>query len=445
MNANGGASRRDILKAAVIGVAGASSSAWIENLAAHAAESDAAHKSIILLWLQGGPATIDLWDLKPGHANGGSSREIETSAPGLRISEKLPQLAKWGREMVLLRSLASKEGDHARATQFVRTGYLPQGGIDFPVLGALAARELGDEQTDLPNFVSIAPPSRMANFAASGFLGPRCSPLMIGQGAASSADLNVPELHPPEGRRGAVFQAAKASEASMRRAERIARQELLRDIDARFRLRHQSELVDGYQSATQRAMRMMRPEAASAFDLDREDDKSRDVYGRTLFGQGCLLARRLVERGVPFVEVTLEGWDTHQDNFNRVAALAGELDRAFAALLADLDDRGLLDSTLVVCTGEFGRTPKINGNAGRDHWPKAWAAALAGGGILGGQAIGATTADGQQVDGPAHTVPDFIATVCQVVGIDPRRQHLSNVNRPIRIADPSAKPIEGVN
>jgi uncharacterized protein (DUF1501 family) len=188
----------------------------------------------------------------------------------------------------------------------------------------------------------------------------------------------------------------------------------------------------------------MDPRAASVFDLEQEAEGTRDTYGRTVFGQGCLLARRLVERGVPFVEVTLDGWDTHRDNFPRVADLSRNLDTAMAALLTDLKQRGLLESTLVVCQGEFGRTPTINTNTGRDHWPHAWSVVLAGGGIRGGQVIGATSPDGRDVIDRPASVPDLVATVCQAVGIDPRRQNLSNVNRPIRIADPSGTPIPGV-
>jgi uncharacterized protein (DUF1501 family) len=185
----------------------------------------------------------------------------------------------------------------------------------------------------------------------------------------------------------------------------------------------------------------MDPEAASAFDLAGEPATLRTAYGRDVFGQGCLLARRLVERRVPFVEVTLGGWDTHRNNFEQVQRLSQRLDAGFSTLLTDLRDRGLLESTLVVCLGEFGRTPRINANAGRDHWPATWSVALAGGGIRGGQAVGSTTADGTEVADRPIAVPDVIATICHSLSIDPRRQNISNVSRPIRIADPDAKPI----
>jgi uncharacterized protein (DUF1501 family) len=197
---------------------------------------------------------------------------------------------------------------------------------------------------------------------------------------------------------------------------------------------------------------MMRSEAVKAFKLDSEADKLRDAYGRSQFGQACLLARRLVERGVPFIEIALNGvqgnqafgWDTHQNNFDGVKALSGVLDPAWATLLDDLKQRGLLDTTLVVWMGEFGRTPKINGGTGRDHFPAAWTTVLCGGGIQGGQTYGKTDPDGMKVAENPVSVPDILATICNATGIDPEKQNMSNIGRPIRIVDPKAKPIKAV-
>jgi arylsulfatase A-like enzyme len=206
-----------------------------------------------------------------------------------------------------------------------------------------------------------------------------------------------------------------------------------------------------HQAAYARAVRLMRTEAARAFDLHEEPAKVRDAYGRNLFGQGCLLARRLVERGVPFVEVSLAntpeapaGWDTHQQNFDNVRKLCGLLDPAWAALLADLGQRGLLDSTLVVWMGEFGRTPQINPDKGRDHFPTAWSTVLAGGGIQGGQVVGKTSPDGTRVLERPVSVPDFLSTVCRALGLDPEKQNPSNVGRPIRIVEKTAQPLKEV-
>jgi uncharacterized protein (DUF1501 family) len=418
-------SRRGLMRGAVgVGLAAGTSSGWLRALAAGAPKKPA--KSVIVLWLNGGPATIDMWDLKPRHANGGPFKEIETAAPGLKIGEHLPKLAKLGKELAVVRSMATKEGDHGRAGYLLRTGYVPLPAIRYPAAGAVLAKELGTEGTDLPNFVSVAP-ARYATSIGGGFLGPNHDPLVVGDLAAPQDGLTVPDL----------ARAANVSDAAHR-----ARLELLAGAEAKFATDRAAPVAESARAAADRAARLMRPEAAAAFDLTKEKDATRDAYGRGLFGQGCLLARRLVERGVPFVEVTLDGWDTHQQNFARVKELCGTLDAAFAALLTDLKDRGLLAHTLVVCQGEFGRTPKINGNTGRDHWPASWAVALAGGGLKTGQAVGKTSADGTSVEGAAHGVPDLIATVAQAVGVDPKKQNMSNVGRPIRVADPDAQPIK---
>ncbi len=423
--------RRSWLRRALLGVGASagSMSGWLRAMAGHAPKKPV--KSVAVLWMNGGPATIDLWDLKPGHGNGGPFKEIATKAPGMRFSEHLPRLAALGQDLALARSMSSKEGDHERATFHLRTGYTPVGAIQFPALGSLVASELGSETADLPNFVSIAP-GRNVSAIGGGFLGPRFAPLGIAERAegepGSAGDiLRVPDIRLAEG----VSERAQA-----------ARLDLLAGMESQFQADRKTPVGDSYRAAMLRAVKLMRPSAAAAFDLDGEKTKTRDAYGRNLFGQGCLLARRLVEREVPFVEVTLDGWDTHQNNFERVKELSGTLDAGFAALLSDLKERGLLESTLVVCQGEFGRTPRINGQTGRDHWPTSWSIALAGGGLKTGQVIGKTSADGTSVEGKAIGVPDLIATVAKAVGIDPMKQNMSNVGRPIRVADPTAKPIQ---
>jgi uncharacterized protein (DUF1501 family) len=416
--------RRGFLHSAAVSVGAGSMSGWLRALAADAPARPA--KSVIVLWLNGGPATIDLWDLKPGHANGGPFREADTTAPGLRISEHLPQLALHGRDLAVVRSMASREGDHARAMYLLRTGYVPQGAIRYPAVGAVVAKELGSPAADLPTFVSVAPP-RLTTALGGGFLGPALDPLVVGDPLAPQDGLTVPDLARTPG----VTDGAQT-----------ARLDLLAEGERRFAAGRPAAVAESVRAATDRAVRLMRPEAAAAFDLSAERPATRDAYGRNLFGQGCLLARRLVERGVPFVEVTLDGWDTHQNNFEQVRGLSATLDAGFAALLSDLKDRGLLNSTLVVCQGEFGRTPKINNSTGRDHWPASWAVALAGGGLKTGRAVGRTGADGTAVEDRPVTVPDLIATVAKAVGIDPMKQNMSNVGRPIRVADPVARPVE---
>jgi hypothetical protein len=365
---------------------------------------------------------MDTFDLKPGHANGGPFREIATAGPGVKIGEHLPQLARQMKHLAVLRSMKTKEGDHGRATAHLRTGYLPQGPIRFPALGALVSNELADTEADLPGFVSVTPQAGFAQPSlAAGFLGPRHAPLVVG---ASGGVLKVEDLDSPS-------LAGRARE----------RLELLREMEAKFLASRPGSGTASHVTAYDRAVRLQRQSAARAFDLAEEKEALRERYGRNLFGQGCLLARRLVERGVPFVEVTLGGWDTHDNNFAQVQSLCGVLDPAWATLLEDLGERGLLDSTLVVWMGEFGRTPGINPRYGRDHYPAAWSVALGGGGIRGGQAVGRTSQDGTTVEDRPVAVPDLMATICLALGLDPRKQNQSNVNRPIRLADPSAVPV----
>lgn len=427
-------SRRDWLRVSAVGTVGVSQSGWLQSLAADAAKDPKRKKSVILLWLGGGPATIDLWDLKPGHENGGPFQEIETAVTGVKISEHLPGVAKRMKDVAIVRSMATREGDHARARVVSLTGYTPVGAIQFPAIGSLVAHELADPNADLPGFVSIGGGGgQNGDVLGGGFLGPKFSPLVVGggggrlQGDGGAADLKVPDLERP----GEVSAATHAK-----------RMELLTGLDRGFEPGRGSPVADTLKAATERAVRLMRPEAAAAFRLDDEKDALRDSYGRGTFGQGCLLARRLVERGVAFVEVNLGGWDTHSNNFTSVERLSGTLDKAFAALIDDLKDRGLLNDTLIVCQGEFGRTPKINGNKGRDHWPASWSAVLAGGGIKTGQAVGKTSPDGMAVESDPTRTADFVATVVKAVGIDPTKQNMSNVSRPIRIADPNGKPIK---
>lgn len=431
-------SRRDFVKLGFLSGAavscGGSLSGWLPTLARAAAESGNRTKSVVLLWLNGGPSTIDLWDLKPGHANGGPFQTIETAVPGIAISEHLPELARRTNEMAIIRSLTSKEGDHTRAHHLARTGYVPQGAIRFPALGSLICHETVtansglDAADGLPPFVSIAP-SRYAVELGGGFLGPAFSPLDVGLFANRPEDLVVPDL---------------ARTTDLTDARQTGRLALLAELDHRFRNEPTNSVTASIRASHEAAVRLMLPKASGAVRLDGEPEKLRDQYGRSVFGQGCLLARRLIERGVRFVEVTLDGWDTHANNFNAVQNLSATLDAGASALLADLKQRGLLESTLVVCMGEFGRTPKINAGGGRDHWPHAWTAVLAGGGIRAGQVVGRTNDAGTAVADAPIRVPDLLATICRVVGVDYTKQNDSNVGRPIRIADPAAQAVTSI-
>ncbi len=424
-----------------------SSSGWLQALAETAATDAKRKRSCILLWMNGGPSQMDTFDLKPGTTNGGEFTEIETSVPGIRISQHLPQLAKQAQHLTIVRSMATKEGDHTRATYFVRNGYLPQGPIRYPTLGALVAKHLGEAEHELPGYVSIAP-YRVFSPAAysSGFLGSQFDPLLVGD-ASMAPPQEGGEGPPPDDYELKVADLSPPANVSGAKVD--ARLGLLEGLNSRFLSNYHTAAAVGHRVAYERAVRLMRSAAGKAFDLEEEPAKVRDRYGRNRFGQGCLLARRLVERHVPFVEVTLGGivngqalgWDTHTENFTGVRNLSEVLDPAWATLLAELDERGLLDSTLVVWAGEFGRTPNINNNGGRDHFPQAWSTVLCGGGIRGGQVVGKTSDDGMKIEDRPVTVPDLLATVCRAIGVDPDDQNVSNIGRPIKVVDAQAKPL----
>ncbi|HVS34294.1 MAG TPA: DUF1501 domain-containing protein [Gemmataceae bacterium] len=443
-------SRRDWLTLSAAGVVSVPLSGWLGTLAAHAANDPQRKRSCILLWMNGGPSQMDTFDLKPGTKNGGPFSEIQTSAPGLRISEHLPNLAKYGHRMAVVRSMSTKEAEHGRATFVMRTGYNPIGPIQYPGIGSLLSKELGSMDSPLPNCVAIAP-SRSINPAAygPGFLGPLYAPLNVGDNIQLGQQAQ-PGAQPADVDYGKLLRVQDVdTPEDVDPAHAAARLDLLQDVEDDFVRRHPGVAPQSHQTAYNRAVKLMRTTAAKAFNLDEEPSTVRDAYGRSLFGQGCLLARRLVERGVPFVEVSLGGdnglvWDTHVQNFDTVRTVSRILDPAWATLMSDLEVRGLLDSTLIVWMGEFGRTPAINPNQGRDHWATSWSTVLAGGGIKGGQAVGKTSEDGMEVADRPVSVADFMATTCSALGIDPLKTNLSNVDRPIPIADRGAVPIQEV-
>jgi hypothetical protein len=388
--------------------------------------------------MPGGPSQIDTFDPKPGHANGGPVKAIETSVAGILISELLPKLARQAQHMAILRSMSTKEGDHSRAMLHLRTGYTPGGPVRYPTLGSLLSKELGSGEAEIPNYVSIASNRSPSPGAFSpGYLGPRHAPLEVGSGGSlRDANLTVTNLDEAEG---------------VSEEQRDARRRLWLLSEAEFNLSRPGTVTQSHSEAYLAAQKLLRSRAHGAFELDQEPVTLREAYGRNKFGQGCLLARRLVERGVPFVEVALAGegnqalaWDTHVNNFENVRRLCDLLDAAWATLLADLDQRGLLESTLVVWMGEFGRTPQINRTQGRDHYPQAWSTVLCGGGVRGGQVIGSTSEDGMQVRERPIRVGDLMATICRALGVDPLNQNMSNVGRPIRLADPDAKAVTEV-
>jgi hypothetical protein len=301
----------------------------------------------------------------------------------------------------------------------MHTGYKPGvGGVVYPSLGSIVSAELGNPEAMMPNFVSVGNRSY-----GSGFLGPKHQPLNV-----ADPTRGVENLKPLTD--GKQF------------SDRVG---LLEEMEQGFLKTYKATAGTDHLTTYRRAVQLMSSREAKAFDLSLEPSSSRSAYGDGRFAEGCLLARRLIEVEVPFVEVNLGGWDTHQNNFDRVKQLSSQVDPAISALVTDLKDRGLLDSTLVIWMGEFGRTPKINSRGakpGRDHYPRAWSTVLVGGGIKGGQAVGRTDKEGAVVEERQVSAIDFMATVCKVLGIDHTKQLTTPIGRPIRIADKGATPVK---
>ena len=319
-------------------------------------------------------------------------------------------MAKMMGDAAIIRSMTSKEGSHPRASYLLHTGYLPTASVKYPSIGSLVASELADPKSQLPSFVRIG--GRGGNSSGAGFLGVQFDPF----------DVQNPSSPPTN--------TQPASDVA-RYQRRLA---LLDRLQADF-ARESPDVVADHKKLYDRAARMVLSSDMKAFDLSQESAKVRESYGEGQFAAGCLLARRLVEAGVTFVEVTSNGWDTHDDNFARSKRLSGEVDQPFAQLLRDLKARGMLGKTLVVWMGEFGRTPRINPRGGRDHYPRAFNAVLAGGGIRGGQVIGETDSGGNAVEKRPVTVPDLFQTICTSLVIDPAKENLSGIGRPIKIVD----------
>jgi hypothetical protein len=378
--------------------------------------------------MNGGPSQTDTFDMKPGHPNGGQFQPIATNAEGVRISEHLPKLAMRAKHLAILRGLSTREGDHGRGTFTMRTGRQPDPLVRYPTLGSLVSKELVAQETALPGFVMVNP---FLGFDAaafdSGFLGPQFAPLTVksqeARGGGQFVEFGVDNLRPT------------ATIAPTRASQRL-------DLLQSFQSSSTSQKARGaglaHRTMLERAVQLASSEAGKVFDLSDEPAAVRAKYGPGTFGQGCLLARRLVEKGVSFAEVSLgDGgrWDTHSNNFATVRELSAELDAGWSALLDDLEARGLLATTTILWMGEFGRTPVINGSTGRDHFPAAWSAVLAGGGIRGGQAYGRTSPDGMSVEDGKIDVGDLLATLCAAMAIDHRRQNVSEIGRPFKLAE----------
>ncbi len=417
-------SRRDLLKLSAAGILGTSMSGWLGVLATRAAQAQAQapnrvhHKKCILLWMDGGPSHKDTFDLKPGTAQGGPYRAIATSVPGIQISEHLPRVAQLMQHGTIIRSMSTGEGAHGRAKYYLHTGYKEGvGGLVYPSLGAITASEIGNPNNPLPNFVSVGNRSYGA-----GFLGARHQPLVVNDPVRG-----VENLRPLV--------------STQQFNNRVG---LLEEMESSFHRTHGDGVGNAHRTTYQRAVNLLQSREAQAFDLSREPSSSRAAYGNTRFGDGVLLARRLIETGVSFVEVTLGGWDTHQNNFARVRQLSAQVDPAMSALVRDLHQRGLLNDTLVIWMGEFGRTPNINNRGaqpGRDHYPRAWSSVMFGGGLPHGRVVGRTDANGAVVQQRPVNTLDFMASVCRILGIDHTKMNQTAIGRPVRIVDRGGNPV----
>jgi hypothetical protein len=418
------------------GIGGISASGWFPLFADQLAASPDRKRHCILLWMSGGPTQTDTWDMKPNHENGGEFKEIQTAAPGLRFSEHLPKLATMADKLAVMRGLSTKEGDHGRGTYLMRTGHTPMGPVQYPSIGSSLASQLSVGDMTLPGYVSIGPYRAFNQDAfGPGFLGPRFGPLIVGAADIPGAMAgNADEF--PELKVQSLERSAGITEARMNR-----RLEMWKSLQADFLASRKGGPAKTHNTVYEGAVQLMNSKDAKAFDLSEEPVALREEYGRSVFGQGCMMARRLIERGVSFVEVSLgtssggAGWDTHTDNFNAVQQLSADLDAGWGTLMKDLDDRGLLESTTILWMGEFGRTPQINPNVGRDHFPAAWSTVLAGGGIAGGQAYGKTSEDGMEVVDEKIKVEDLLSTLCGAVGIDEFASNMAPSGRPIPIAE----------
>ncbi len=425
--------RRDVLKSLPAAIAagaaldGGREVGWADVVASRADELRRNGRACILLWMTGGPSQLETFDPKPDHDNGGETRAIDTATPGLRIADNLPELAKISDRLAVVRSLTTKEGNHPRATYLLHTSYVPTATLRHPTLGSVVSHEIPHAGCELPAFVRVGA-GRFGSAADGGFLGAKFNAFEVGggRGGRPSGNAGTADVRPSN-------TALTSSQDRYRR-----RLGLLGTLEAAGDLPALAPAADDHAQLYAKASRMILSPQMEAFDLEQESAADREAYGTGEFAQGCLLARRLVESGVTFVEVGLGNWDTHQDNFAQSKQLCGQLDRPMAALIGDLKRRGMLDRTLVVCLGEFGRTPKINPRGGRDHFPRAFSAALAGCGIRGGQVVGRTTDSGEDVAERPISEKDLFQTLYQALEIDPQKEFMSPIGRPIKLVEGGA-------
>jgi uncharacterized protein (DUF1501 family) len=418
-------SRRSFLSATALGSAALAADMSVLNVLrnpALAAELKSGQKRVILLWLAGGASQLETFDPKPGRPTGGPFRAIPTAVPGIHVSELMPKLASRMKQLAIVRSLDTKNGDHGSAARMMHLGRRDEPAVKYPDLGAMLARELGRADSQVPDYVSFytATEGRGNAISQSGFLGARYDAMFLTE-----------QNTPPNLRRLAEINELDHKERGD-----------LRDLlSAQFARGRKSAPLASHNEAYARVRGLMASE--KLFDISDEPQAMRDLYGPTLFGEQTLIARRLCEAGVPFVKVSRAWWDSHGQNFETHLELVSELDHVMSGLLDDLSARGLLDHTLVVTLSEFGRTPQINASLGRDHFASAWSVSLAGCGIKGGTVYGESDENGHEVKSGKVGAAEVFATIFQALGIDHQKEyHLGS--RPLPLTDIGTEPIKEV-
>ena len=363
-------------------------------------------KSAILLWMGGGPSTMDIWDLKSGAPTGGPFRPIATSGD-VQISEHMPLMAKQMHNAAIIRSMSTREADHMRGRYYMHTGYVPNPSIDHPSYGSVISHQLKREDIAIPQFISVGGGSMGA-----GFLGAKYNPFSVNSdGRIRNLDMKIDQR---------FYQRAYALDA----------------IENNFINQRRGSLAKEHQAILKETFSVLTSAQMDALKVASEPENIKERYGDNNFGKGCLMARRLVEAGVPFIEVNLGGWDNHQNIFPTLRdTKLPMLDQGMSALYEDLEQRGLLQDTAIIWMGEFSRTPRINGNAGRDHWARSWSVVVGGAGMNGGIAIGETNSDGTRVETEPYTSQDVMASVCKALGISLGTTFTSNSGRPMKIAN----------
>ena len=378
-------------------------------------------KQVLFVWLDGGMSQLESWDPKPNTPFGGPFRAIPTSVPGTHISELLPQTAKQMHRLAVVRSLCTQDNSHSAGVDRIQRGDPKNRGVTYPYFGSAVAKLVGPSDSGLPPYIWIKPMNGGFIFKDAGFLGPKYGALALGDGK------------PPEN---------LIRPAELTKQDDDERNELRKLLDAKYAEQRRKEYTEANSYAFEMAAQLQKK--VELFDLTTLPKKDQERYGTHDLGRHMLQARRLLEAGVTFVKVTSYGWDTHGDHFNGAASLHPKFDRPFAAIIEDLAERGMLDNVLVIAMAEFGRTPRINGHHGRDHWPEAWSMAMAGRGIKGGVVEGKTNANGTEVASEPHDVGSLFHTWYRALGIDPTQTNYRNAGQPLPIAHEDMKPVKEV-